>query len=219
MGKLRNFQILSYYNSDYSSIMSEGIIGKVANYIHFAIANQSKSISQNEKTRILEIGAFEQQHIKFEKQGKRIYVQSDVLFPNSEKVIQPYVNCDGHQLPFKDNTFDKIIMTCVAPHVTDIEIFLKEVLRVVKNGGKILLYLPHEYSLLLRFAQKISTRRLQKKKGLNGYLLHYREHINSYHRIFYELKEISPSIKIIRYPVRFAPWEFTLFSIAIITKN
>lgn len=49
---------------------------------------------------------------------------------------------DGHQLPFEDNRFDNIFSTEVFEHVFNLEEMLKEINRVMKPNGKILITCP-----------------------------------------------------------------------------
>ena len=45
---------------------------------------------------------------------------------------------DGHKYPFKDETFDFIFTYAVFEHIPDINLALKEMMRVTKKGGYIL---------------------------------------------------------------------------------
>lgn len=49
---------------------------------------------------------------------------------------------DGKTFPFQDNAFDSILCNQVLEHVFNPESFLKEINRVLKPGGKILLSVP-----------------------------------------------------------------------------
>lgn len=49
---------------------------------------------------------------------------------------------DGKQLPFQDNTFDFIISTQVFEHVQYLDIVIKELYRVLKPNGKIIITVP-----------------------------------------------------------------------------
>ena len=53
---------------------------------------------------------------------------------------------DGKTLPFPDNTFDSILTTEVLEHVFNLEEILKELNRVLKSGGKILITLPFAWN-------------------------------------------------------------------------
>src|SRR5260221_2917426 len=49
---------------------------------------------------------------------------------------------DGKTIPFKDNSFDSILTSEVLEHVFNLEEILKELNRVLKPGGKILITIP-----------------------------------------------------------------------------
>jgi ubiquinone/menaquinone biosynthesis C-methylase UbiE len=51
---------------------------------------------------------------------------------------------DGNHLPFRDNTFDYAVSVSVIEHTTDPELYLGEILRVVKPGGKLYLGFPNK---------------------------------------------------------------------------
>lgn len=54
------------------------------------------------------------------------------------------------KIPFKDNFFDLVISTEVLEHVNDPDIFLREIYRVLKPNGKLLLTTPNLSSWLNR---------------------------------------------------------------------
>ena len=43
---------------------------------------------------------------------------------------------DGKTIPFEDNSFDFVVISHVLAHVSDLEIFINEVRRILKKGGK-----------------------------------------------------------------------------------
>ena len=62
---------------------------------------------------------------------ERIFiVETDVSFGPKTKVI-----ADAHCLPFKDKTFDGVIVQAVLEHVLDPKICVNEIARVIKDNG------------------------------------------------------------------------------------
>jgi SAM-dependent methyltransferase/uncharacterized protein YbaR (Trm112 family) len=58
------------------------------------------------------------------------FVETDVSFGPRTMLI-----CDGHNLPFQDNSFDGVIVQAVLEHVVDPYSCVKEINRVLKMGG------------------------------------------------------------------------------------
>jgi ubiquinone/menaquinone biosynthesis C-methylase UbiE len=59
----------------------------------------------------------------------------------------PYVSADVQRLPFGDATFESVAMHAVLEHVPDPERALKECLRVVQRGGRLIIVGPHLLSV------------------------------------------------------------------------
>jgi len=49
---------------------------------------------------------------------------------------------DGLDYPFEDSKFDKVLLRCVLEHVEEPEHILKELYRILKPGGKIVIEVP-----------------------------------------------------------------------------
>jgi len=66
---------------------------------------------------------------------------------SSSKVT--FVKMDAQELPFPDNSFDKIIFTEVLEHIPDDQSALKELFRILRPGGIIAITVPnHNYPFL-----------------------------------------------------------------------
>ena len=52
------------------------------------------------------------------------------------------VVCNGQDYPFDDNVFDKVLLRCLLEHVKNPEDILKEVNRILKPGGRIVIEVP-----------------------------------------------------------------------------
>jgi len=52
----------------------------------------------------------------------------------------------AYELPFKDNTFDAIVSSDVIEHLEDVDKYLSEIKRVIKNDGIIILSTPIRYT-------------------------------------------------------------------------
>lgn len=58
---------------------------------------------------------------------------------------KPHIIGDIHHLPFKDESIDAIICKAVLEHVPEPQNAVREVYRVLREGGKILVYVPFLY--------------------------------------------------------------------------
>jgi SAM-dependent methyltransferase len=89
----------------------------------------------------------------------------DVSTTNPRKALEiyPFSNhaalvADAYALPFRDGTFDCVIGSEIIEHVPDPAGFVKELLRVVKRGGKLIVSTPYKekikYVLCIHCNQK-----------------------------------------------------------------
>ncbi|NPA06132.1 MAG: class I SAM-dependent methyltransferase [Chloroflexi bacterium] len=75
--------------------------------------------------------------------GRVIGLEYD--FPWAQRAAQhgPVVNAAGEALPFPSNTFDYVISHEVIEHVQDDRAAVREMIRVLKIGGRLLLFCPN----------------------------------------------------------------------------
>lgn len=63
---------------------------------------------------------------------------------------------DGGRTPFADEEFDRVVVVDFLEHIADDEAFMREMARILKPDGEIILNVPHKKdSLLRRFRQAI----------------------------------------------------------------
>lgn len=75
----------------------------------------------------------------------------EVSEPNLEKARQLGLNCqsyDGKHLPFTDGYFASAGALNVLEHVEEPELFIREIVRVVESGGKVLISSPNFYRVI-----------------------------------------------------------------------
>ncbi|MCD6095136.1 MAG: class I SAM-dependent methyltransferase [Thermoprotei archaeon] len=66
----------------------------------------------------------------------------DIEEPEKELRKWDWIVGGAQYLPFRDSCFDKVIASHVIEHLDDPIMFLKEVRRILKIGGRLTLILP-----------------------------------------------------------------------------
>lgn len=87
-----------------------------------------------------------------------------------------FIRFDAHYLPFKNNIFEEVFLSHVLEHLSDPSKALKEVHRVLANGGKIHVWVPNfmDRNAKLDKTHKhvfnfLTLRRLLKNCGFSSY--------------------------------------------------
>lgn len=74
----------------------------------------------------------------------------EISLPRIKKIKSYFSNIEiinglGEHLPFRDKTFEKIILAEILEHVLDPDVLMEEVVRVLKGNGQIIVTVPkHE---------------------------------------------------------------------------
>ena len=91
---------------------------------------------------------------KFLSKGKLV-LSLDVSAVNPSKAKELYpsekhfgVVADSFQLPINENSFDCVIASEIIEHVVDPKEFIKELFRVVKKGGRLIITTPYKEKLI-----------------------------------------------------------------------
>jgi len=86
--------------------------------------------------------------------GKQIY-SLDISVTNPSKATKLYpdekhfgITADSFHLPFNDNTVDCVIASEIIEHVFDPAEFVKELFRVVKKGGSLVITTPYKEKII-----------------------------------------------------------------------
>lgn len=67
-------------------------------------------------------------------------------FPSNKALV-----ADAKKLPFKQNSFDMVLLSDILEHVSQPELVAKEAYRVVKPGGYILATVPNQWHPVVKF--------------------------------------------------------------------
>ena len=112
---------------------------------------------------------------------------------------------DGRFLCFKDNTFDAVIAITTLAFVREEEKMLKEIWRVLKNNGKLLLLLYNNSpSIFLRKILKISGAGIWTPDFYGGY------------RKFHNMNEITSLLKSLNFRIEIA--YYTNFAVLLLNR-
>lgn len=107
------------------------------------------------------------------------------------------MDLENQAIPIKSNSVDIIIAIEVIEHIRDSEEFLKEILRVSKPGGLILLTMPNIVSLISRIRMFFG-------------ILPVAISSDKTHVKFYRQKDIKKILLSLNYKVKFHPTSFSL---------
>lgn len=143
--------------------------------------------------RVLEIGSDQGQHRRFVRHQYTSYVQCDLHLPRetTQDFRVQSVTGDIERLPFRNNEFDRVIVTCVLHHLPNPELPLFEIGRVTRPGGVITILFPKEPSLVYSYVRNslmlVKHKNLRKVERYKE--LHQQQHIGDYKKIIQTVKE------------------------------
>ncbi len=180
----------------YSSYQDEGTVGAMMQLCHKKLDENNYIAKLNKNSTILEIGAGTSPHIKYLMHDfkKYIFLENSKFAINflkkkfyNEKKIN-FKIYGGKIIPFKDQYFDRIIISHVLEHISNPELFLEEMMKKLKKNGILSIALPTDPGVLWRFG-RFFLKLFQVKRKLNISNLEYdymiaSEHVNSIFNLF-----------------------------------
>jgi ubiquinone/menaquinone biosynthesis C-methylase UbiE len=172
-----------YYEKYYEAlnVRGGGIGSRTFQKLHQAM---EKPYNKQFFAKVLEIGAGTGEHLDFVNHQYDEYFVTDIRKPilAPSWFGNPKISCleaNAEALPFQDESFDRIISTCLLHHVEKPEKVLTEILRLLKADGKVMIYLTCDPGLMTRFVRKLTTQRAAERAGYRGFdLFMAREHRN-----------------------------------------
>lgn len=78
--------------------------------------------------------------------------------------------CDAADIPFPDESFDRVVMTCVLHHVDSPLDVAEESRRVARPGGVISILLPTDPGTAYRWGKEATSGLLARRRGLHAEL-------------------------------------------------
>jgi SAM-dependent methyltransferase len=114
------------------------------------------------------------------KHSFKSYVLSDVRenigFNLQDKRVR-FECFNAETIPYGENSFQRVISTCLLHHVTDVQGTLKEIRRVATHGGLVSINIAADPGLTYRWIWKMTSGRRLRAQGLEFPLsVHYQEH-------------------------------------------
>lgn len=213
-----------WYKNHYSKISATAIRGNIAHRImHKAI---EKPFRTNLGLEILEVGSNIGEHLQFVFPNFESYLMTD-LRENSLSLMEgsnvSFQIADIEKLPFQDESFDRVISTCVFHHLVQPLIAFQELRRVTRIGGSISIFLPHDPGIVYRFLRRITSVRNAKKHGEKEFLdfVHAVEHRNHFLQLKTLLEHSHKKDKIRRqnFPFYINNYNLNAFTVFHIIKN
>jgi SAM-dependent methyltransferase len=179
-----------HYSGDQENLYGNFLVRAVFDPGHRYIAARTRRITGL----ILDVGSGMGYHLRFERFPEtRRYICLDNSPAMLQRITVPTVcraagTCG--QLPFMDNSIDAIIASHVLEHLPNLRRDLKELRRVLKPDGVLLVVLPCDPGWLWKLLTSISpSRRRLRKLGIDYDAVMRHEHVNSYQTCLDLLRE------------------------------
>lgn len=201
-----------FYRDYYKSVIFGKGFGSVA--VRKTHESMEKPFRNKSFGSVLEIGGGVGEHLDFIFHEYEKYFLTDIKIPvlNSNWAGNPKIICqqaNAEDLPFSDDSFDRVIATCIMHHVEKPEIVYQEILRVLKPEGVATIFLSCDPGIVVRLLRSITTARKAKADGFAGYKLmvarDHRNHIGSLlqmaHFVFRNRTQ-----KVSYFPLKFPSW-------------
>jgi len=206
-----------FYREFYDQVIGTGVVGKAQNRTHEKMERLWNKTNHIE--RVLEVGAGDScKHQQFVRHSYSEYVQTDVrTYPPTKNFMgirNVQTVADAQMLPFVDNSFGRVIATCLLLHLQEPESALLEWRRVTENNGLITILIPTEPGLLLRLSRALLTSPKARRLGFEGYsLFNARDHRNHIPALRNLVEYVFRNDQVTenRYPFRIPSWNLNLY--------
>ena len=219
-------EIFRNLDEKYNTHLYSGLLGVLMKYCHRKLENfQNK---KNNYDKILEIGAGSAPHFNFMNCSYNEYHIAETsdyavdFHKNNPKV--KLIKYDGKNLPYQNETFDRIIISHCLEHILSPEEFIQEMMSKLNKGGVLSISLPTDPGLAWRlgrlFIRFFTIKNTYQISGEEFNYMNATEHVNS---IFNLISIIRFNYKNLYeehfYPLRIKMSDFNLFYNVHITKR
>jgi len=174
----------------------------------------------------LEMGSGQGQHFAFVKHKFGSYFETDIRVESlttsgmvSQRRHRFTLNAEDLS-GIADESYDRVIATCLLSHLSDPTKVLSEWRRVTRTGGYISIWVPCEPGLFLRFSRYFTSNLIARVQGVNHLDYLYREHKINYLTCKYAIKDVfrSDQVEAIYFPFKYLSWNFNYWKIFTIRK-
>jgi phosphatidylethanolamine/phosphatidyl-N-methylethanolamine N-methyltransferase len=205
--------------------MNSGFVGKIFRFSHIQM---EKYFGKGQfYGSILELGATDAHHFAYVRHDFTEYLMTDIDLTSLNRLDSETLDhrikilaLDASDLSqFPDESFDRVIATCLILHMKDPEKSLLEWQRVCKKGGFLSIYVHSEPGLLLRVGRYFTTNKKMKRQGLSHLDFVYDEHKIHYLAVKHLIRRVFSNdiIKSKSFPINL-PWNLSLWKIFTIQK-
>jgi SAM-dependent methyltransferase len=204
-----------FYRNYYSKNLARGPVALLHRIAHRALES---NIPWRSYDKVLEVGSNKREHFEYVKHDFLEYYLTDIKYPETQQTFLDSKNrkcievfADVHFLPFEDNSFDRIIVTCVLHHLGDPNKAIRELRRCLSPDGILSIHLSGDPSILYRLLWKLGSKRNLKKLGVpNPDFQHAVEHIGNVFSLNAIILEVFKADRIRRENFPFS-WHLLLF--------
>ena len=179
-------------NQDLMDWLYSGLTGKFQLRGHQVVGRWSKKFTEK---RVIEIGCGHGHHLLYGEQNYKNYIGLDIEYKYAATVQSRYenaavVNGDAYQLPFADNSTDAVLSIYNLQHLKKLDTGLKEIYRILKPEGELLIGLPAEGGFAYDLGRDLTSKPyMEKKYGIDyDTVVHY-EHCNTFKDIVRNLEK------------------------------
>ncbi|MDO9496034.1 MAG: methyltransferase domain-containing protein [Nocardioides sp.] len=185
-----------WYANHYSRVAATADGSFFHRYMHTAMERRFPPTSHF--PRVLEVGGNRGEHLPFVRHGFDEYLLTDLRAPQvtPEVMADPRIKtdvCDVANLPYAEDSFDRVIATCLMHHVDSPYRAAQEMRRVARHdGGRVTLLVPADPGFAYGLGKRLTSGRTARKAGVaDRYrLISALDHRNHFGSIREQLKHV-----------------------------
>ncbi|MDA9104832.1 class I SAM-dependent methyltransferase [Candidatus Pelagibacter ubique] len=219
-------EIFRDLDKKYNSHLYSGLLGILMKYCHRKLEVYKSKKDNYDK--ILEIGAGSAPHFNFMKclyNEYHIAETSDFaedFHKNNPKV--KLLKYDGRNLPYQNETFDRIIISHCLEHILSPEEFIQEMMSKLKKNGVLSISLPTDPGIAWRlgrlFIRLFTIKKTYQISGEEFNYMNATEHVNSIFNLISIIRfNYKNQYEEYFYPMRLKMADLNLFYNVHITKK